>query len=182
MAGERTALELAIAEQTPELDAEERQFGLFAEPETEAGKLLGRNRGPGRPPGARNRHTLRTVDMLLSRHRDPRAVLLEIAQANVHDLVAIYGGTTLQMLQEKRLAAAAVLPYIASRMPIQVDLREQRVVYLNVVDGRLEQAPSDDGIGLVARVLDSEEYQEVSGNQLDENAVTDLEQDIDPVE
>ncbi|HEV2187503.1 MAG TPA: hypothetical protein VGR70_09860 [Stellaceae bacterium] len=182
MPGEKTALALAIAEQTPELDDEDRQFGLFSEPASEAGRRRGCNRGPGRPPGARNRHTIRSVDMLLSRHRDPRAVLLEIAQANIHDLVAMYGGTALQMLQEKRLAAAAVLPYVASRMPIQVDLREQRVVYLSLVDGKLEQAmPSEDGIGLVARVLDSEEYQEVSCATPGEDPAQ-VEQDVDPIE
>jgi hypothetical protein len=89
--GNIVAIDEAMERWHAEADEEERQYGLFAEPQTEAGraKALTYRRGPGRPPGARNRRTERSAAFLLSRHRDPREILLEIAEANVADLAGL---------------------------------------------------------------------------------------------
>lgn len=146
-----------------EPEDEPDQLGLFAEPETDAGrmKVAYLPRGRGRPPGARNKRTERTIAWLLSRHKDPREVLLEIAQANVADLAALAGCDLFQALQEKRLAATAVLPYVAQRQPLALDVTNKSVVYLTIQEGAGELAQGD-GIGLTATVVDNVEYQEVS--------------------
>src|SRR5258708_32349303 len=76
-------------------DQEDEQLGLFAEPETEGGRLKIEHvrRGPGRPPGARNKRTERTVAWLLARHKDPVAGLLEIADMHPADLAAMLSRT-----------------------------------------------------------------------------------------
>jgi hypothetical protein len=145
-------------EENREADDEERQFGLFAEPQTEAGRarLVNHRRGPGRPPGSRNRRTERTVAFLLSRHRDPREVLIEIAEANVADLAALLGCSLFEAAQEKRLAAAAVLPYVAARLtPEVVDNRQ--VIHLTINGGGDFSAAGDRGA--VALVLSPDDYQ-----------------------
>ena len=162
MTGDVVALDTVLRQQHADADEEDQQLGLFATPQTAAGVLKAGVRGPGRPPGARNKRTERTTAFLLARHRDPREVLLEIAEANVADLAALYACSLMEAGQEKRLAAAAVLPYVASRMPLQLDVTKRSVVYLNIVDGQSQQVDPGDGIGLVASVLNNVEYQEVS--------------------
>lgn len=160
--GTKAALDTAVA--TYEPPAEEEQLDLLGlpEPATEAGrKLIETKRGPGRPPGARNKRTQRTVDWLLSVYQDPRAVLLAIAQAPADELAARLGCTPMEALQEKRLAAAAVLPYVAQRQPLAVDLNTKSVVYLTINDTP-NQAPDSAGVELTARIVEDVEFQRVS--------------------
>lgn len=143
-------------------DDEPEQLGLFGVPETPEGqaKAVMRVRSPGRPPGSRNKRTERAVRFLLSRHRDPREVLLEIAEANVFDLAAMLGCDLLAALQEKRLAAIGVLPYVAARITPEVLNDNRQVVHLTINEGR-GAAPAA-GAGIVATVLQNVEYQDVS--------------------
>ena len=39
-------------------------------------------------------------------------------------------------LAERRLCAQAVLPYVAQKLPVQVDMRHTRAIVLNIVDDR----------------------------------------------
>lgn len=165
MSGERAAVEAVLAA-TEDDDADE-QLGLFAEPLTAEGqRKLPERRGPGRPPGARNKRTERTIAWLMSRHRDPRQVLLEIAEANVGDLAALLSCSLHEALQEKRLAAIGVLPYVAQKQPLAVDVTNRQVVYLNIHEGDVSVGEGD-GVGFAVRVLDNVEYQEVSGGDDD---------------
>ena len=93
------------------------------------------------------------VEYLLSRHRDPCEVLLETAEAQVSNLAALLGCTVFEALKEKRLAASAVLPYVAQRQPLMVDVSHRNPVYLAITDG--QAAPADSVTGLIAaRVVD----------------------------
>jgi hypothetical protein len=132
-------------EENREADEEAQQFGLFGVPETEEGraKLVSYRRGPGRPPGSRNRRTERTVAFLLSRHRDPREVLMEIAEANVADLSALLGCSLFEAMQEKRLAAIGVLPYVAARITPEV-LNDNRVINLTIETGGTDWSGAGD--------------------------------------
>jgi hypothetical protein len=143
-------------------DDEPEQLGLFGEPESPEGMRLAvnRGRGPGRPPGARNKRTERTVRFLMSRHRDPREVLLEIAEANVFDLAALLGCSPHEAMQEKRLAAIGVLPYVAARITPEVLNDNRQVVHLTIHEGRSDAALAG-GTGATATVLQNVEYQEV---------------------
>src|SRR5260221_4206747 len=160
MSGERAAVEAVLA--ATEDDEDDLQLGLFAEPLTPEGRRkLPERRGPGRPPGARNKRTERTIAWLLGRHRDPRQVLLEIAEANVADLAALLSCSLHEALQEKRLAAIGVLPYVAQKQPLAVDVTNRQVVYLNIHEGDVSVGEGARG-GFAVRVLDNVEYQEVS--------------------
>lgn len=154
------AVTSAVAAAIPEED-EPEQLGLFGAPETPEGmaKALSRGRGPGRPPGARNKRTERAVRWLLSRHRDPREVLLEIAEANVFDLAAMLGCDLLAAMQEKRLAAIGVLPYVAARITPEVLNDNRQWVNLTILDR--SGAGKTGGSGATATVLKNVEYQEV---------------------
>ena len=66
----------------------------------------------------------------------------------------------MEAAQEKRLAATAVLPYLSSKMPIEIDVTKRSVVYLTIVEGHAEQAPEGEGIGMKVKILDGAiEYQ-----------------------
>lgn len=162
MSGERAAVEAVLAT----IDEDEaEQLGLFAEPATPEGRrrmLI--SRPPGRPPGSRNKRTERTVQWLLARHRDPRAVLLEIAEANLHDLAVLLGCTLFEAMQEKRLAAIGVLPYVAQKLPLAVDVTNRQVYQLTIVKGAAEPA----GVGVAARIIENVQIQEVSEDAPDE--------------
>lgn len=95
---------------------------LYGDPRTAKGKAMVTpgKRKPGRPLGAINKRTERTVTYLLSRHKDPREVLLEIAESNVYDLAALFQCTLLEAAQEKRLCAIAALPYVAARITPEI--------------------------------------------------------------
>lgn len=122
------ALELALAARDAE-PAEVEQLDLLGlEPVP--------NRAPGRPPGARNRRTERMVEFLLARYPDPREVLLQMAATPVGELAATLRCTQLEAFQEKRQAAIAVLPYVAARQPVAIDLTTRGLVHLTIEDGQ----------------------------------------------
>lgn len=122
-----------VAENEPE---EAEQLGLFAPPETEAGERAAQRsgwNGVGRKPGARNKRTMATVEFILARHRDPRVVLAEMAEANVFDLAALLGCKPFEAYQEKRLAAIGLLPYVAARLTPEV-IDNRQVIHLHLGD------------------------------------------------
>lgn len=131
MSGERTALDLAQAGFEDENEPAE-QLDLLGVPQTPELMLLRTQRGPGRPPGARNKRTERTVQFLLARHQDPREVLLAMAEARVDELTAALGCSAYQAWQEKRLAAIGVLPYVAQRQPLAVAFTGVRPIHLHM--------------------------------------------------
>lgn len=177
MSGEQQAVAIALGQVDELIDDEDEQLGLFGEPATEEGRLRTRiKRGPGRPPGARNRRTERTVAFLLARHRDPREVLLELAEANVADLAVLLGCTLYQAAQEKRLAAIGVLPYVAQRMPLAVDVTNRQVVYLTIQEGQVEQSEQG-GDSVAVRVLQNVEYQDVTDVEAEQVGQTGVGQD-----
>lgn len=164
MSGERAAVEAVLVTLD---DDEDEQLGLFGEALTDEGKRKAMiKRGPGRPPGARNKRTERTIAWLLGRHRDPRAVLLEIAEANVNDLAALLSCSLHEALQEKRLAAIGVLPYVAQKQPLAIDVTNRSVVYLTINEGAVSEGDGD-GLGLSAKLIENVQYQEVSDEASD---------------
>ncbi len=77
-----------------------------------------------------------TVSQLLETFRDPRAVLLEIAETDTFALAEKLGCSPIDALAERRLCAQSVLPYVAQKLPIQVDMRHTKAIHLNIVDDR----------------------------------------------
>src|SRR5262249_2657057 len=86
----------------------------------------------GRPPGARNKATKDWTRYFLTRFGSPLEVLGQIMRADVDALVKQVGCTALEALQEKRIAAATVLPFVHSRQPIALDVRERKLVHLTI--------------------------------------------------
>lgn len=160
--GMATAVSVALAEGAEEL-GEGEQLDLLREAETEQGqaKIVHVRRGPGRPAGSRNKRTERTIAWLMARHRDPREVLLSITDMHPADLAALLACTLHEALQEIRLAAAAVLPYVAQKQPLAIDVTGRQVVHLHIDTGSIEPGQGG-GVGLTARVVDAVQYQEVS--------------------
>lgn len=156
---EATALQQAIDPHL-EADAEDQQLGLFGSPATEAGAKKAATAGYsgfGRPAGARNKRTARTVEFILARHRDPRVVLAEMAEANVYDLAALLGCTLFEAYQEKRLAAIGLLPYVAARITPEV-IDNRQVIHLHFGSG--SELAGEAGAGAV-HVLDPAEFERV---------------------
>lgn len=160
MAGEAAVLAPiadAIAEQ---LEADEEQLGLWSEPVSAAGaaKLRLVPRGPGRPPGAKNKRTEATVAHLLQRYRDPRAVALERIQMHPADLAGVLGCTVFEAAQEQRLYMQAVFPFIHARITPEV-IDNRQVIHLHL--GGVEGGGGASGPGAV-HVLEAGDYETVA--------------------
>lgn len=158
--GEHVAVAAAIAER-PSTDKAEEQLDiedLIGAPETWKLKTVraenaAQLRGPGRPPGARNKRTLEWAEYLLTRYASPLEVLAQMAVARVDELAASLGCTKLEAFQEKRQAAIALVPYVHQKQPLAVNLNNKTFVYLTINEGD-ENGPRDDDITLTARVVE----------------------------
>jgi hypothetical protein len=115
-----------LAETGPgEPPREGSQPGLFGDPGGEgAGDAppVEERRGPGRPPGARNRRTLDMVAFLETRYASPMEVLAKLANTDTDELARELGCKRLEALQERRHAAVALMPYWHQKMPMEVDV------------------------------------------------------------
>jgi hypothetical protein len=89
---------------------------------------------PQRQAAKRSAATIFTVSQLLERYRDPRAILLEIAGMDTAKLAEQTGCSLIEALQERRLCAMAVLPYVVQKLPTQVDMRHTRAITVNLLD------------------------------------------------
>ena len=123
------------AEPQRELVALQAELGL---PETLKLAALREKRGPGRPAGARNRRTESLATQVERLFGNPVLRAAALAMMPVEDLAISLGVRTIDALQEQRLWLAMVLPYVAARMPIAVDVTNQKVVHLTIVDGEAE--------------------------------------------
>jgi hypothetical protein len=107
--------------------------------EGEQGDLLGLptpdgmepSRGPGRPPGRRNRRTEERANYLLSRYPSPLEGLAQIAAMPVAELAKRLGCTPLEALQEQRLSRIALAPYVHARMPVAIST-DKPLVHLTI--------------------------------------------------
>ena len=122
-------------------------------------------------PARRTRFKAYTVSQLLETYRDPRAVLMEIASTETATLAKTLNCSLQDALAERRLCAQAVMPYVASKMPVMVDMRHTRAIALNIVDERqyqtlieaaAEEQQSDDAFTL----------QLINGQATDDKPVT----------
>jgi len=79
----------------------------------------------------RKRYQFTSVPALVERFGDPRAILMEIASTPTEKLAQALDCTLLEALENRRHCAVAVLPYLASKMPVQVDMRHTRAVHVH---------------------------------------------------
>jgi hypothetical protein len=86
-------------------------------------------------------------------------------------LAKTMNATLADALAERRLCAQAVLPYVAQKLPAQVDMRLTRAINLNIVDDRQYQELVD----IAAEATDDTDtfsMQLLSGQTVDETPVT----------
>lgn len=164
MATDRAAVAVVSAALPPE-EEDEAQRSLWDEPESAGGqsKVAHVNRGPGRPKGARNKRTERTVAWLMSKHRDPRECLLAVTDMHPADLAHLLGCSFHEAVQEQRLCASVVLPYVAQRQPLAIDVTNKSVVYLTINEGG-QVGDEAGGLGLAGTILDNVEFQDLSAD------------------
>lgn len=79
-------------------------------------------RGPGRPPGAKNRSTEEWRRYLLARYTSPLVVLAEIMSRPTHLLAEEIGCTKAEALAIQKSAAVELAPYLHGKMPVEVQV------------------------------------------------------------
>jgi hypothetical protein len=111
---------------------EPEQLGLLEEGDQAAVPAIGGR--IGRPPGARNRRTAELAELLKRRHgRGPLELLFERMMAPVAELAAQLKADPWDVWREQNRLAEAVLPYVEQKMPIDVDVKQQREVTVHLV-------------------------------------------------
>lgn len=179
-----TALaEAAQARVDEALPVQEELHELLGFPASVAGELLDARRAQavrrgGRPPGARNKRLAEIAQHVRENFGDVLLQQVAIATMPVADLVAL-GLKPLEALQEKRLSAATVLPYIEQKRPIAVDVTGRQVVHLSIEIGADQGEQNQEVIDAVVVQLDSTTFDnranpliplsDVSGAQLIED-------------
>ena len=114
-------------------------------------------RGPGRPPGARNKRTADMVAYLERRYSSPLEALALVYSRNIKVLAAEMGLTTptfdqlVELLKLQIIAADKLAPYLHSKKPVSVEVSSRGVVQLVVEKHGAKALPFDDAGG---RVID----------------------------
>lgn len=91
----------------------------------------------GRPLGARNKRLADVARIVRETLGDVLLHQAAIATMPLADLIAL-GLKPKEALEEKRLSAGTILPYIEQRQPVQVDVTGRQVVYLTIAEGVVE--------------------------------------------
>ena len=127
------------------------------------------------PQKDRKAFTIYTVSELMRSFRDPRAILLEIAGTDTQALAEQIGCTLMEALGERRLCAQAVLPYVAQKLPVLVDMRHTKAIHLNIVDERQYKellTVADDTTAIEAQIIEGIAHEHDADGQPDEVATT----------
>jgi hypothetical protein len=134
--GVKSALRIAM-DSTPPPPPAARQLPLLAPPEpVEAAGPKEPPRGPGRPPGSINRRTKDFADYLLKRYADPREVLAVMYSRTPAQFAAEIGikkpsaEQLIEIIRLQKSCAEAVAPYVASKMPVAVEVSSKGIVQL----------------------------------------------------
>ena len=129
-------------------------------------QAIAARRKAGRPPGSRNKRQEDAARHVIEVFGDPLVHLVAIATMDVDELVARAGCSAFEAIQEKRLAAIGVLPYLHSRKPLAVDVSNRRIVHLTVLAGDAAGTPGVT-LGATADTLPIVEFQAVSEGDAD---------------
>lgn len=133
-------------------------LGLPPLPETRRGEI--ERRRAGRPVGARNKRSEDAARVAVERFGDPLLHQVAIATMPTEELAARLGCDPLEAAELQQRAAATCLPYLHSRKPLAVDVRNHRVVHLTIVDPLAP--PAAPGEASEVEIVDVLEYQAVS--------------------
>ena len=169
--GEKDGLATAVAEamaQAEPLAPEGEQLALLpaVAEASEAGAgdqaPADGKRGPGRPPGSRNKRTDELLDVILASNTHPLLWLAQRWSKTPAQLAADLGvkptaKALLELDGRQQAAAIAALPYMAQKQPVAVDVNAKSVTLIMSLGG--ESAPeadfsgSDEGITIIDAVV-----------------------------
>lgn len=163
--GLAAAVELTRAESVVERAAE--QLSLLPSPvavemaaDQDGEGEIAQRRGPGRPPGSRNKRTEEWCDFILSRYRSPLLFLAEAYSRPVEVLAAELGCSNLDAFKAQKSAAEALAPFMHQKQPVAVEISETGVVQLILeTSSTLPAGVPGDG-ATVIEVLDNETSEE----------------------
>lgn len=123
-------------------------------------------RRAGRPPGAKNRRTGAWSEFLLTRGSSPLMVLQDIYSLPVEELAQRLNCDRIDALKLQISCAKELAPYVHQKMPVAVEVDENRVVRLVLAEGGDFDAAAitDDSLSITAIEGDFEtvEDQQVS--------------------
>ena len=83
--------------------------------------------GPGRPKGAINKRTADFRDYILRRYGDPLTGLADVAFTPIPDLAKELQCETLEAARFWLACRAEILPYVMSKLPTEVAVKDDRI-------------------------------------------------------
>jgi hypothetical protein len=162
--GLQSAVEEAVQGHGPEPEPEQLALPVLPLAPSEAvdddGQVV--RRGPGRPPGARNRSTLAMLEYLQGQYRSPLVALAETYSRTVDDLVGELGCKKLEAINLQVEAMKASLPYWHAKQPVAVQIDGKGLVTLIIENAVAAGGEAGDGALLIEGQLldpDNEENQ-----------------------
>ena len=168
--GLQAAVELTREESEPPEGAATEQLPLIPAGELhEGGEPIkrgeARRRGPGRPPGARNKSTDAWRDFILARYQSPLIALAETYSRSVVDLKDELGCSLLEAFQLQQQAAKELAPYLHSKMPqaVQVDAKGDFTLIIEGGAGGAVGVPGDDAVVIEGEIGDMEKPDKSEG-------------------
>ena len=157
---ERRAVQLALlprpAEEGAKPPVDRQEAEVVAEPE----------RGPGRPPGARNRRTQDLVKYVTAKgYGLPIERLAQLYSSDPAQLVLAFNISYAEALEVIKSAAIACLPYLHQKQPVSVDIEGKGTFQLIIGDiGQADPEEIEEGFSLVldlqANTIESGEKEE----------------------
>lgn len=105
----------------------------------------GEPRGAGRPPGARNKSTEDWRQFLLSRYRSPLLGAAEICNTHPVQLAKDLGIKPYEALQAWMTAARFLASYTHSKMPLALEIKDERTVTFQFMVGEKPAAGAEPG-------------------------------------
>lgn len=137
-----------------EMDGSDAQLALLpvvlpSEESAVDGSDLGR--GPGRPPGARNKRTEEWTAHILSKYRSPLEFLASTYTRSTALLAAELRCSLLDAFKMQLAAAKELSPYLHQKQPVAIDLDTSTAINLALeissdFAGRLGLDPAGDGV------------------------------------
>lgn len=145
-------------------------FTLKGAPVESGAAKEARARGAGRPPGARNKRTREWAEYIQRRYGDPREALAAIMVTPIEQLARELGCKRVEAFAEWRACVRELLPYVAQKLPIEVDFTGKLAV-LNISMGDGTQPGALAGGDLVAAL-----FQAAAGAAAGEDPAEDLDE------
>jgi hypothetical protein len=132
-------------------------------------------RGPGRPPGAKNKNTEAWREYFLGKYRSPLEVLFQTFSMPLDDLRTIIGGSKADAFKIQLQAAKEAAPYVHQKMPMAIEAGEGGLIQLSINTGAAQAQGVQNAGPTAIKILNSkdEEYQPlIDGEILNSNETT----------